>query len=551
MKTELTTPTDQTHACQKPPQQGGLHSGRFKHRSVNSVEGQTALQKQSAKINQSTSLFSRSTRNIFRPLIHLATHGELLSARKQKIEKSKSAPQRRLPFLVKNLMALATKFDGKDKAELYDFSKGCCFALASSYVLYEQMGCPGEYDELLNTVSQDPALGWVFWDKHYDHLADAITDAQKMFKADPSGHDPQMRFLLKLRPFCESLLAFQTPDYTTLKDNVPEQNTEKTAQWIASATDVNSPVLQSTPSYPIGLKESGLCLLLNKIAETILEVQESRIFHIKTGRHIITLKVTPDGFEIRDQNIRNYKRFIEKSLGFVAAKDIADFLNTSQSLLSDLANPDESKDTVFAIKEFTNVSSTKSNSGHTSLETLLAEIPESGQLSINHRNPHNFNQLLLALSCKSSDVAETALAKAIKAEDREEDFFNQQDDFGQTALTLAIARNYANVVDKLLDQPGIRINDPRQDGAIALHTACHYGHAEIVEKLLARKEVLINHKTQDGLTPIQIAIKQGQSDVVKLLINHGADIEPHSLALAREASHDEIIQMIETELKKT
>lgn len=331
---------------------------------------------------------------------------------------------------------------------------------------------------------------------------------------------------------------------------MPVQNTEKTAQWIVSAAGGSTPVLHSTPSYPIGLTKSGLCLLLNKIAETTREGQDSRLFHLNTGRHILSLKVTPEGFEIRDQNIRNYKRLFKKERDFFAASCLADSLNTSQILSSGLAIPNESKDTVFAIKEFTNVSSASSNSGHRRLETLLAEIPESGLLPINHRNLHNFNQLLLAVRCGTSEVAETVMVKATVVADIEPGFFNQQDDFGQTALTWAALQNYTNVVDKLLDQPGIRTNLPRQDGAIPLHCACHYGHAEIVEKLLVRPDVQINHKTNEGETPIQIAIKAGHIEIVKRLLEEGADIETSSVALAPEACRGEIRELIETELKK-
>lgn len=122
-----------------------------------------------------------------------------------------------------------------------------------------------------------------------------------MFKGDPATQDHQTLFLLKLRPFCESLLAFQVPQNTTLHTVVPDQNTEQTAQWIASAADSNTPILHSTPAYPIGLTEPGLCLLLNKIAKTT-PAQGSRLFHLNTGRHLLSLKVTPEGFEIRDQN---------------------------------------------------------------------------------------------------------------------------------------------------------------------------------------------------------------------------------------------------------
>ncbi|WP_257288492.1 ankyrin repeat domain-containing protein [Endozoicomonas sp. SESOKO2] len=549
MKTGPRLPTDQVQSDQMPRQQD-LDSARFKHRAVQSTDGQTFLHMLFAAFTQSTSLLSRVTQTILRPLLHLIGHGELLLTRAQKIEQSKSEPQKRLPFLVMNLMSLSTRFDGEDKARLYDFSDGCCYGLASSYVLYEQLGCSEEYDELLSTVSQDPALGWVFWDNHYDHLADAILDAQQMFKADPATQDHQTLFLLKLRPFCESLLAFQAPGRTTLQEEVPEQNTEKTAQWIVSAADGNTPVLHSTPSYPIGLTESGLCLLLNKIAETTREGGGSRLFHLRTGMHILSLQVTSEGFEIRDQNIRNYKQLFKKERDFFAAKCIAESLNTSQILSSGMAIPNESTDTVFSIKEFTNVSSASNNSGHRRLETLLAEIPEARLLPINHRNPHKFNQLLLAVAFGPSEVAEKVMVKATEVADIEPGFFNQQDHFGQVALTLAIAMNHTNVVHKLLDQPGIRTNLPRQDGAIPLHSACHYGHAEIVEKLLVRPDVQINHKTNEGETPILMAIKAGHIEIVKRLLEQGADIEASSVALAPEACHGEIRKLIETELKK-
>ncbi|USE37126.1 ankyrin repeat domain-containing protein [Endozoicomonas sp. SCSIO W0465] len=99
-------------------------------------------------------------------------------------------------------------------------------------------------------------------------------------------------------------------------------------------------------------------------------------------------------------------------------------------------------------------------------------------------------------------------------------------------------------MDKLLDQPGIRTSLPRQDGAMPLHSACYYGHVEIVEKLLAKADVQINHQTNEGFTPIQLAIKAGHIEVVKRLIEHGADIDPASVALAPEACHGEMTRLI-------
>ena len=144
-------------------------------------------------------------------------------------EQSKSGLEKRLTILSTNLMTLSFWLDGEDedRAELYNFTEGCCFGLASSYMLYEKMGCPEEYDELLGTVSQDPELGWVFWNKHYADLIDAILDAQRMFKNNPATQNRQTLFLLKLRPFCESLLAFQKPHKTILHKEVSNQNTRE------------------------------------------------------------------------------------------------------------------------------------------------------------------------------------------------------------------------------------------------------------------------------------------------------------------------------------
>ena len=177
---------------------------------------------------------------------------------------------------------------------------------------------------LLDTVSQDPELGWVFWNKHYADLIDAILDAQRMFKNNSATQNHQTLFLLKLRPFCESLLAFQKPHKTILHKEVPNQNTEKTAQWIAQAADGDSQVLRSTPYYPIGLTEPGLCLLLNKLAETTSEGQGGRLFHILAISHILTLKVTTEEFEIRDQICPDFKQFTARERGFVAAGIIVD-----------------------------------------------------------------------------------------------------------------------------------------------------------------------------------------------------------------------------------
>ena len=207
-------------------------------------------------------------------------------------------------------------------------------------------------------------------------------------------------------------------------------------------------------------------------------------------------------------------------------------------------------DIIFAIKEFTNVSPARNNSVHRSLETLLAEIPVSHLLSLNHRD-HKYNPLLLSLTFgQPSTMAETALAKVMETADRETDVVNQQNPIGRTALTMATILNYKNVVNKLLDQPGIRTNIPRRDGAMPLHSACYHGHTEIVEKLLAMADVQINHKTNAGETPIQIAIKAGHIEVVKRLIEHGADIEWSLVALAPESCHGEIKELIATGLNR-
>lgn len=132
---------------------------------------------------------------------------------------------------------------------------------------------------------------------------------------------------------------------------------------------------------------------------------------------------------------------------------------------------------------------------------------------------------------------------------------NIKDDHGHTALTHAIDAMYEDVVEALLNQPGLDpnckglndrpalmayvwrdnkerveklvklgadVNSPDADGDTALHGAAQSGNVPMIELLLA-KGANPNAKNKQGGTPLMWAAVYGHRDAASLLLKHGAD----------------------------
>ena len=95
---------------------------------------------------------------------------------------------------------------------------------------------------------------------------------------------------------------------------------------------------------------------------------------------------------------------------------------------------------------------------------------------------------------------------------------NQARDDGVTPLIIACYNGHADVVKLLLVKEDLDVNLDTNKGATPLSTACIRGHANVVKLLLARKEIKINQGEKSGATPLYIACAKGHVDVVKLLL---------------------------------
>lgn len=345
-----------------------------------------------SKTLQSKSLYQLAV-DAVKPLVHFFLHHETLSNRIRIIEDSRLRPQRRLPFLNANLENIAKKFNGDGATELFDFSRGCCFGLTSNYILFEVFAEHEKFDKILSTLSQDPKEGWTFWGMYYPNLADAIALAQDELRKKPDTTDPDTLLLIELRPFCESLLLFQSPKDTALSSSIPFQDINAAAQLTASESLEDDAVFQSTPYNTAGLTPEGVESLLLKIRTTVDEQLPERLFHISSGGHIIALKVSSQGYEVFDQNIANYKKFFP--IG--DEKKLASFLGDRvQGMPWSIRLPFH-ENIVFQIREhYSEATSSTIKTKNQELKNLLKEIPDAHQCHINEHNFHGYNQLHLA-----------------------------------------------------------------------------------------------------------------------------------------------------------
>ena len=90
------------------------------------------------------------------------------------------------------------------------------------------------------------------------------------------------------------------------------------------------------------------------------------------------------------------------------------------------------------------------------------------------------------------------------------------DQRGLTSLHKACSEGHADVVQLLLNQPGIQINAADQAGGTSLHVACFQGHADVVQLLLNQPGIQVNAAGQDGMTSLHLACANGDAGVVRV-----------------------------------
>ena len=88
--------------------------------------------------------------------------------------------------------------------------------------------------------------------------------------------------------------------------------------------------------------------------------------------------------------------------------------------------------------------------------------------------------------------------------------------------------NY-EAVDLLLAQPGINVNHQCSWGWTALHYACERDWVAILKRLLQAPGILVNEKGHLGYTPIMAAAINGDWDAVEFLMDRKAELDNKDL----------------------
>lgn len=128
--------------------------------------------------------------------------------------------------------------------------------------------------------------------------------------------------------------------------------------------------------------------------------------------------------------------------------------------------------------------------------------------------------------------------------------------YQRTALHLAAAAGYNNIIQALAENDRINFEAKDSYGGTALHSAAWHGNASTVE-LLLDKGANIEAGDNYGGTPFFTAAGQGRNDVVKLLILRGANIHAQhqnegtaEQSLASSNRHSSTLLLIRTAIEK-
>lgn len=151
--------------------------------------------------------------------------------------------------------------------------------------------------------------------------------------------------------------------------------------------------------------------------------------------------------------------------------------------------------------------------------------------------------LLAHAVCKNKSVVSSLLA-CLPANE-----LDQTDDFGRTAMHMAIRFGDADTLSQLL-KAGCTPNPPDHTGETPLHLAAMENQTEFAKQLLATSPANINAATSAGETPLHLAAKAGNEEMVRILIEAGAQIDVPderrwtALATATNNGHLNIIRYL-------
>ena len=186
-----------------------------------------------------------------------------------------------LKCLNENVQTMAKRFNGEESEKLFEFD-GCCYGIASLYVLYHKLEKPEEFFKLLSLLTKKQSSGWEFYGKKYTDIGFAIEKAQEEYRNDPNTENADTYILLKLRPFAEALFFFQNTESTSMSESVPWQHTLDVAN-ILEGDDAQGVKLEATDFYSLALTKVGFTLFLKNLGCHVNKGEKPRIFHLSSG----------------------------------------------------------------------------------------------------------------------------------------------------------------------------------------------------------------------------------------------------------------------------
>jgi ankyrin repeat protein len=128
---------------------------------------------------------------------------------------------------------------------------------------------------------------------------------------------------------------------------------------------------------------------------------------------------------------------------------------------------------------------------------------------------------------------------------------NQASNQGATPLFMACQKGHELVVKQLLQQPGIHIHQVNNNGFTPLHIASGNGHVLVVQRLLQPPGIDVNQAMNDGATPLLVACQNGHDLVVQRLLEQpGIDVNrainngATPLSVACQEGHESVVQRL-------
>ena len=93
-----------------------------------------------------------------------------------------------------------------------------------------------------------------------------------------------------------------------------------------------------------------------------------------------------------------------------------------------------------------------------------------------------------------------------------------------SALGIAAMAGHSHIVQRLLNEPDIKVNLQNHLGHTPLSLASWYGHLAVVQLLLDSPTTAIDpNDEEEGQTPLSLAVEQGNTSIVLLLLAKGAN----------------------------